>query len=156
MCCWWDTRKKNWQKNGRSDNVSFEDDHRKCNLEPSKMWTHRKDCVSGCGSVGKVFVWCEGYFLVLNLRVLDLSRNRLDILGDVFKSLPNVRDVNLSQNNISNLENLSYCTCLRRLNLAGNQIIGIRQIEHLSKCKRLECLDLRDNEICKPNDFRHS
>jgi Leucine-rich repeat (LRR) protein len=90
----------------------------------------------------------------LNLRVLDLSGNKLDTLGDVFKSLPNVRDVNLSNNSISSLENLSHCKCLRKLNITKNQIMGIRQIEYLSKLKRLESLDLSENQVCNITDYR--
>lgn len=62
-------------------------------------------------------------FIPENTTILDLSYNKLD---KIEKGIPpNVEDINLSNNKITNLPNLSHCTKCHTLNLGYNSLTTI-------------------------------
>ncbi|KAK9385487.1 hypothetical protein V1515DRAFT_608231 [Lipomyces mesembrius] len=85
----------------------------------------------------------------LNLQSLELASVQLNDLPDQFSSFArNLRDLNLSFNELSDISNLKHIPKLRRLYLIGNQIKGM---EHLASViatfPALQVLDMRMNPL---------
>ncbi|KAK9317709.1 hypothetical protein V1522DRAFT_404006 [Lipomyces starkeyi] len=85
----------------------------------------------------------------LNLQSLELASVQLKDLPDRFSSFArNLRDLNLSFNELSDISNLKHIPKLRRLYLIGNQIKGM---EHLASViatfPALQVLDMRMNPL---------
>ncbi|KAK9372789.1 uncharacterized protein V1513DRAFT_419373 [Lipomyces chichibuensis] len=85
----------------------------------------------------------------LNLQSLELASVQLKELPDQFSSFArNLRDLNLSFNELSDISNLKHIPKLRRLYLIGNQI---KQMEHLASViatfPALQVLDMRMNPL---------
>lgn len=89
-----------------------------------------------------------------NLQVLDLTGVGLESLKG-FPSLPNLCELDLSENQISaGLELLEGCQKLFVLGLRGNQINDLDTIKPLVKLEMLRELDLSKCEISKMENYR--
>ena len=78
------------------------------------------------------------------LQILDMSNCSIDSVDpEVFLFLPSLHTLELQDNRISDLQNLTILSRLKRLNLRNNQIIDI----HISHLPSLEFLDLSFNQM---------
>lgn len=88
------------------------------------------------------------------LEILSLINVGLTTLKG-FPKLPNLKKLELSDNRISNgLHHLHGSPNLTHLNLSGNKIKDYEAIQPLTKLPNLEALDLFNNEVTIPNDYR--
>ena len=88
------------------------------------------------------------------LKKLDISNNQLKSLEDLTKCI-NLEWLNVENNFIEKLDEITYLTKLNEFYGSGNKIINIKECFKLSKLKKLEILDLYDNDVCyKNNDLR--
>lgn len=60
--------------------------------------------------------------------------------------------LNISNNRISKLSNLSCCPNLRTLICTNNKLDSVDSIEHLAELTGLQTLDLQNNDISDPGD----
>lgn len=79
-----------------------------------------------------------------NLKKLDLSENQ--IVLEQLATFPNLQELNLSYNNIENLNNISSFTQLQVLNLSYN-ILSLKSLHMLSEIENLKELNLSGNEL---------
>ena len=85
------------------------------------------------------------------LRFLNLSHNNLGVsesdFGETFIHLIRLEDINLSHNKLRSISPMAFqlCTCLRRLNLANNELTQFDlNISHMTM---LEYIDVSDNRL---------
>ncbi|KAK9236044.1 hypothetical protein V1525DRAFT_457979 [Lipomyces kononenkoae] len=127
------------------ENLSVRDQHSTTNeLWCPNLTDVRKLYLSGSRPQGLSF---QQHFL--NLQSLELASVQLKELPDKFSSFArNLRDLNLSFNELSDISNLKDIPKLRRLYLIGNQIKGM---EHLASViatfPGLQVLDMRMNPL---------
>lgn len=89
-----------------------------------------------------------------NLETLTLSNNSLTSLKG-FPNLPNLRKLDLSDNQISDgLELLSASPNLEFLNLSNNPLKDISSLEALTKLKQLQSLEVFNCELTNNDDYR--
>ncbi|ODV64081.1 leucine-rich repeat domain-containing protein [Ascoidea rubescens DSM 1968] len=79
-----------------------------------------------------------------DLKVLNLSQNRISKINKNLSNLINLTDLNLSRNLINNIENLDHLYNLIHLNLSYNDITEIKNLNNLTN---LTYLDLKENKI---------
>uniref|UniRef100_A0A1B6GE27 U2A'/phosphoprotein 32 family A C-terminal domain-containing protein n=1 Tax=Cuerna arida TaxID=1464854 RepID=A0A1B6GE27_9HEMI len=90
----------------------------------------------------------------VNLKYLSLVNVGLVTLKG-FPELPNLKQLELSDNLISNgLHHLKQCKKLAGLNLSGNKISQLKELEPLKEFKNLRNLDLFHNEITSIENYR--
>ncbi|KAK9326151.1 hypothetical protein V1517DRAFT_267915 [Lipomyces orientalis] len=127
------------------ENLSIRDQHGTTNeLRCPNLTDVRKLYLSGNRPKDLTF---QQHFL--NLQSLELASVQLKDLPQNFSSFAqNLRDLNLSFNELSNISNLKCIPKLRRLYLIGNQIKGM---EHLASViatfPALRVLDMRMNPL---------
>lgn len=89
-----------------------------------------------------------------SLEILSLINVGLTTLKG-FPKLPNLKKLELSDNRISNgLHYLHGSPNITHLNLSGNKIKEYDALEPLTKLQSLLALDLFNNEVTIPNDYR--
>lgn len=59
--------------------------------------------------------------------------------------------INLANNYITRIENLSCCSQLSSLIISHNSLEKASHLEHLVECENLSCLDLSHNRIDDPD-----
>ena len=82
-----------------------------------------------------------------NLRILDLSRNSLQAIGEI-SAYPDLVDLNLESNSLTSIKGLKHLKFLRHLNVANNQLTDIPSwMFHKTDFSvfSLEALDLSSN-----------
>ena len=89
---------------------------------------------------------CDVDYDIIITNVLNLSNKNLTKIPKEIKYLINLTDLNFSNNQISEIENLETLTNLRYLNLDNNQINKIKNLKTLTKLKHLS---LNNNQISK-------
>ena len=82
-----------------------------------------------------------------NLRQLDLSSNQISNLS-ALSGLTNLESLNLNSNQISDLRALSRLTNLRQLDLSSNQISDLRALSRLTNLRRLNLSSNQINDLC--------
>eukprot|EP00201_Polytomella_parva_P020994 CAMPEP_0175046500 /NCGR_PEP_ID=MMETSP0052_2-20121109/5066_1 /TAXON_ID=51329 ORGANISM="Polytomella parva, Strain SAG 63-3" /NCGR_SAMPLE_ID=MMETSP0052_2 /ASSEMBLY_ACC=CAM_ASM_000194 /LENGTH=480 /DNA_ID=CAMNT_0016310255 /DNA_START=175 /DNA_END=1613 /DNA_ORIENTATION=+ len=90
-----------------------------------------------------------------NLQILWVSRCGLTSLEGLI-SLPNLKELYASYNDISNLQYIESCPSLEVLDLEGNCISDMDNIEYLLICNKLINLTLSSNPISQLPDYRSS
>jgi|TARA_B110000208_G_scaffold147480_2_gene177950 Leucine-rich repeat (LRR) protein len=88
-----------------------------------------------------------------NLRVLWLCRSSVRDLEGA-SALPQLEELYLSFNDVSDLTPLALHEHLRLLDLDSNQIDDVAQIEQLGTCERLTSLNLESNPVSSVPRFR--
>jgi dynein assembly factor 1 len=78
------------------------------------------------------------------LRCLFLQQNAITVIQNLPTSLV---QLDLSENNISSLQNLSHLLNLTTLNLSKNQLADADSIQHLTECTSLTSVDLSHNQL---------
>lgn len=78
-----------------------------------------------------------------NLRILSIQSNRLTTLNGL-SNLPNLEELYLSHNAVTDLSGLEKNTTLRVLDFSNNQVT---HLEHLSTLKNLEELWASNNQL---------
>jgi len=99
---------------------------------------NKKNCSSRCNLKG-----CSN---LKRARVIDLSGCDLDAIPVEMLDAKGVRRVNLSNNNISSIENLDNARNIEYLNLGVNKISNISGLHNMTQLKTLR---LHDNNIKK-------
>ena len=66
------------------------------------------------------------------------------------EGLENLDTLNLSNNHISKLENLSCCPNLKTFICTHNKLDSLESVAHLAECTGLQTLDLQNNELDDP------
>lgn len=90
-----------------------------------------------------------------NLSSLDLSNNMINIIGNGLTDLKNLKSLNLSHNNVNDVNFLKNLNKLEDLNLSFNRIQEIKNLDYL---KKLKILRLSNNKIDNMGDnfrFKH-
>ncbi len=85
---------------------------------------------------------------LLNLRELDLSSNNIVNLELIITNLTKLEKLNLESNDIGSLDSLSNLVNLTHLNLKNNEISNLNPLSNL---KNLTHLNLKNNEISNLN-----
>ena len=90
-----------------------------------------------------------------NLRKLDLSDNNIFTLENI-SNFKNLQFLFLENNNIENLnlKELILLNKLIELNISGNKIDSLKDCINLRKIESILNLDLSANEVCNITDFR--
>jgi len=88
------------------------------------------------------------------LRTLNLSHNRIDINKELHTLLGQITHINLSHNIIKSLVNFKKLYSLQDLNVSDNQISKLDDVFHVCSLPCLETLDLRNNKVTKVVDYR--
>jgi len=88
---------------------------------------------------------------ISHIKSLDVSKNNITRISAEFLNLVNVEYLNLSDNQISRLNNLNEMQNLKYLFLSKNKI---RYIYGLTQLKSLICLDLSSNSIFKIENLK--
>jgi Leucine-rich repeat (LRR) protein len=90
------------------------------------------------------------------LRVLNISHNRISVLSNLIWVIPHIERLSLSHNLIESLDGLSSLHQLQRVDLSANKISDFHEIQPLSTLKALTHLYLVGNIIsAKPNYRLH-
>jgi len=90
----------------------------------------------------------------VNLETLSLINAGLTTLKG-FPKLPNLKLLEMSDNKITNgLESLSGCPNIIHLNLSGNKIADLAALEPLKELKELKTLDLFNCDVTQLDDYR--
>ncbi|KAJ8097511.1 hypothetical protein POJ06DRAFT_261574 [Lipomyces tetrasporus] len=127
------------------ENLSIRDQHGTTNeLHCPNLTDVRKLYLSGNRPKDLTF---QQHFL--NLQSLELASVQLKDLPQNFSSFArNLRDLNLSFNELSSISNLKCIPKLRRLYLIGNQIKGMEHLANvISTFPALRVLDMRMNPL---------
>ena len=79
-------------------------------------------------------------------RKVDIRNNRLESIPNLnkYQQFQHLQALNLSSNNISSVETLYLCPCMKVLDVSENRI---SELGDLSQCHRLEVLLLGNNKI---------
>lgn len=89
-----------------------------------------------------------------NLTTLSICGNLITTCKQVHLNLGNISHLNLSQNSITTLEGFTKLYSLESLNLTGNNINNIEEIKYLSNLPCLEDLKLTGNNVSTIVDYR--
>lgn len=90
------------------------------------------------------------------LRILNASHNRISVLSNISRVIPNIVRLNLSNNMIESLDGLSKLTALEKLDLSNNHIDDFMEIEELVVLPHLHDLILEGNAISFKASYRQS
>ena len=94
----------------------------------------------------KLNINLTGKEIILNLNNKNIGNKELDLLSGI--EFKNLEEIDLSHNNISNIESLSNFKNVNSINLSFNKINDITPLKQLTKNnKKLENLNLGNNEI---------
>eukprot|EP01083_Nonionella_stella_P278346 946576_1 len=90
---------------------------------------------------------------LVKLEWLDLSFNNIvEIEG--LETLVNLRDLSLAHNEIECARGLDSLANLEVLSLAANRISDLEDVKALRRFRKLRCLNLKNNPVCDADDFR--
>jgi hypothetical protein len=92
---------------------------------------------------------------LVNLQWLDLSFNRITKIENLDK-LTKLQDLSLFHNSISKLENLEPLVNLQVLSIGHNRLATLEEIHYLRHFKHLRCLVVKENPVCKDDNFHVS
>jgi len=86
--------------------------------------------------------------MIYNIWSLDLSNNQLQKINYDLSCLPNLKELNLSYNQISKIQNLDNLSSLSKLELQTNKLTSTKWLQKLSSLKELnlwynEILDIK-------------
>jgi len=87
-----------------------------------------------------------------NLTWLDLSFNNIREIENL-DQLKNLTDLSLYHNQIEVIRGLDGCTNLNILSLGHNNIKDLKQIDYLRKFQNLRCVCLEGNKICQNDSY---
>merc|ERR1712056_118878 len=91
----------------------------------------RKSISEVIGTIGDLNS-CKGALLLPHLNILNLSNNKIsDIIG-IHSFSCSITEINLSQNNIKDLDGLGYLPNLKTLHLSSNNISSLVAIRVLA------------------------
>jgi U2 small nuclear ribonucleoprotein A' len=88
-------------------------------------------------------VSCFKFFLLNRLKSLILNNNKIHKIQNISDSLPNLENLCLMSNKItelSELDNLSDCKNLKRLVLFNNAITHVQTLTHLTRLQTIDCM----------------
>ena len=91
---------------------------------------------------------------LFELKILDLSHNRLENIDSLHTKLGNIHTLDLSHNKIRSLVGLRKLYCVVILNLKFNSIDDLSYLSHLGKLPCLESIQLDNNPICYQPQYR--
>lgn len=89
-----------------------------------------------------------------HLKYLNLSRNRIKTLSHFGRVLISVTVLNLSHNQIQNLDGLDKLANLEKVDLSNNLIEDFHEIRYLNKLTRLESVNFEDNIFSNHPQYR--
>lgn len=116
---------------------------KKCN---DLSWNKYSKCCSNveffsCIENVKTFdIFCKQWEM---LKILNFKNNNLKTMNDTLKNLPSLEELDVSNNQLQNIEEFNYGRKLKKLNLSNNQIQSLKGIT----LKNLQILNLRNNKI---------
>jgi Leucine-rich repeat (LRR) protein len=90
----------------------------------------------------------------LNLRVLNASNNRLNVLSNLCWVIGSIQRLNLSYNAIESLDGIEKLAQLERIDLSYNKITDLSEVQSLSTLKHLTHVYLSGNTICLHPNYR--
>ncbi len=105
---------------------------------------HKADWRSWCSEKSRVYKELIRLNAEGKIKSIDLSRYGVLSSLESIKDLNGIEDLNLQQNNLKNVEELSFFPKLKKLNLSFNSLDSINKFPEL---KQLQVLDLGHNII---------
>ncbi|OPZ94418.1 MAG: Internalin-A precursor [Firmicutes bacterium ADurb.Bin419] len=94
----------------------------------------------------KGIVDLQGIQYLTNLRELDLTGNNIKFI-DNLKNLTSLQELSLNQNSIENIQALSYLKNLEQLDLFSNQISDLSPLAELVKLKQLSVMENKISDV---------
>jgi Leucine-rich repeat (LRR) protein len=88
------------------------------------------------------------------LRVLNISHNRISVLSNLIWVIPGIERLNLSHNQVESLDGLGQLLQLERIDLSANKINDFHEMQSLSQLKLLTHLYLLGNAIASKPNYR--
>ena len=88
-----------------------------------------------------------------NLRNLDLSHNRVQVLSNLSRVVGNLQRLCLAENEISNLDGIEKLYALQALDLSDN-FLDVEEIKLLTRLPCLESIYLEGNPIAGEEGYR--
>lgn len=92
----------------------------------------------------------------IELKILNISYNRISVLSNLIWIIPNIQRLNLSHNQIESLDGLDKLQLLQKLDISYNKISDFQEVQILSGLQFLTHIYLVGNPISlKPNYRLH-